>query len=126
LDLREKTPPLSVGVLRELFRNLQAWKSLFESEGIDVLCGPDGQEWCLWDVEYLYSQLDQLPRRQRQAIQLGLIENIKERDVAIIMGVSPTNPVFAYAASGIERLIELIYDGRLPQFKGGYLGRCDQ
>lgn len=108
---------LSVGVLRELLRNLQAFRSAFESEGIDVLIGPDGTEWCLHDLEYLYQQLPVLPPRQRQAIELCLIRNVKESDAAVMMGVSPTNPVSMYCSSGIAKLIVMINDGRFPRFR---------
>lgn len=108
---------LSVSLLRELFRNLQAFQSVFESDGIDILIGPDGTEWCLHDLEYLYQQLPVLPPRQRQAIELCLVRNIKESDAAVMMGVSPTNPVSMYASSGLAKLIGMIRDGYFPRFR---------
>lgn len=104
---------LSVGVLRELFRNLLWWRSLYESDGVDVLPGPDGESYSLWDIDFLYSQTSSLPPRQRQAIQLCLIENVRERDAAIRMGVSPTNPVAMYATSGLEKLVARWNSGEL-------------
>lgn len=108
---------LSVSLLRSLFRNLQAFRSVFESDGIDVLIGPDGTEWCLHDLEYLYGQLPVLPPRQRQAIELCLVRNIKESDAAVMMGVSPNNPVCAYASSGLTKLIGMIQSGYFPRFR---------
>jgi len=104
-------------VLRELFRNLQAFRAVFEAEGVETLSGPDGQVWNLWDLEYLYEQIVFLPPRQRQAIQLCLFANIKETDAAVMMGVSPTNPVSMYAASGIRKLIIMIQEGKFPRFQ---------
>lgn len=109
---------LTVGVLRELFRNLQAFHAVFETDGIDIIIGPDGTEWCLWDLEYLYREgLPMLPPRQRQAIELCLIHNVKESDAAVRMGVSPTNPVAMYATSGLQKLIGLIESGSFSRFQ---------
>lgn len=109
---------LTVGVLRELFRNLQAFHAVFETDGIDTIIGPDGTEWCLWDLEYLYREgLPMLPPRQRQAIELCLIHNVKESDAAVRMGVSPTNPVAMYATSGLQKLIGLIESGSFSRFQ---------
>lgn len=108
---------MDVSTLREMFRNLQGFRVLYESEGIDTIQAPDGTEWNLWDLEYLYRQTDRLPPRQRQAIHLCLIENRLEEDVARIMGVSPTNPVAKYATSGLEKLIAMIHQGVFPRFR---------
>jgi predicted lipoprotein len=86
-------PGLNHKLLRELFRNLQAFEALFETEGIDRLVGPDGREYCLQDIQYLYACRTQLSRRQRQAIELFLYSNIREKDVAKMMDVSETNPI---------------------------------
>lgn len=103
---------LSVGLLRELFRHLQAFRSLFEAEGVDTLTGPDGQQWSLWDLEDLYREAEGLPCRQKEAIDLCLIANVRERDAAVMMGVSPTNPVAMYATSGLEKLVDLVNSGQ--------------
>ena len=108
--------PLDVGTLRELFRNLQAWHSTYESDGVDVITGPDGEEICLWDIDYLYSQLWRLPKRQREAINLYLVENMRESDAAVTMGVSATNPIGIYATVGLGKLIDMINAGELPRF----------
>lgn len=104
---------LDLGTLRELFRYLQAWRALWESEGIDVIASGD-RSYCLQDVEYLYSLLPLLPRRQWQAIELCLVRNMKESDAAVAMGISRTNPVSMYAASGLRRILEWIANGELP------------
>lgn len=81
---------------------------------MDTIQGPDG-DICLWDLEYLYCQLYRLPLRQRQAIELCLVQNIKETDAAVMMGVSPTNPVAMYASSGLEKIVILMDTGQLPR-----------
>lgn len=108
---------LTVTVLRELFRNLQAWRAAFETDGIETITDPDGNIWCLWDIEYLYSQIHLLSPRQRESIQLCLVENVKEVDAARLMGVSETNPVAMYATLGLKKLIELVSKGELPRFQ---------
>jgi hypothetical protein len=111
---------IPVRVLRELFRNLQAWNALYEAEGMETITGPDRTEYCIHDIVKLYQDAlwgrgengkPLLSPRQRQAIQLFLIENRSEREVARIMGVSEDNPVASYATQGLVRLNELIQAG---------------
>lgn len=104
---------LDLSTLRELFRHLQAWRALWESEGVDVISSGD-RSYCLQDIEYLYGILPALPKRQWQAIELCLVRNLKESDAAVAMGISPTNPVSMYAASGLRRILEWIANGELP------------
>lgn len=109
---------LEVSTLRELFRHLQAFHSAYESDGIDTITDPDtGDLYCLWDLDYLRTQLWRLPPRQRQAIELCLIRNLKESDAAKEMGVSPTNPVSMYATSGLQKLVDMVNSGALPRFR---------
>lgn len=111
IGTRERTsdPVLfTVAILRECFRHLQAFRSVYESEGIDTLIGPEGEEICLWDLEALYDKLPMLPTRQHQAIVLFLVHNIREDEVAVMMGLSPTNPIGMYASLGLERLMRMI------------------
>jgi DNA-directed RNA polymerase specialized sigma24 family protein len=107
---------LDVATLRELFRQLQQWRSIYESDGVDVIHGPAGEEYCLWDVDYLESQLYRLPKRQREAIILYLINNMREADAAVAMGVSATNPIGIYATVGLQKLVDMIDRGDLSRF----------
>ena len=104
---------LTVAVLRELFRNLQVFRILYEQDGIDVLNGPEGEQYSLWDIEALLARASELPPRQREAIELCLIENMRERDAAVKMGVSETNPVASYATVGLEKLVKVYNDNDL-------------
>jgi hypothetical protein len=108
---------LTVGVLRSLLKNLEAFRSLYESEGIDILPGPGGVEYSLYDIEYLYEARHLLSTRQQEAIELFLVRNIRERDVAKMMGVSASNPVASYATHGLEKILEMIASGKLPRFQ---------
>lgn len=110
-------PTVDVKTLRELFRNLQWWETLYESQGLDVLTGPDGSQYHLADIQYLYSCRTMLSARQSQAIELCLYQDTKERDTTLIMGVSPTNPVAMYATDGLKKIIRLIESGSLPKYR---------
>lgn len=107
---------MDVTILRELFRQIQQWKALYETDGIDSLTGPTGEEISLWDLLYLYEQLPKLPKRQHQAIELYLVQNMRETDAAIAMGLSPTNPIGIYATVGLGKLVAMIDNDELPRW----------
>lgn len=109
-------PGLTVTVLREMFRNLQAFRSYYESEHEDTIRDHLAREWCLWDLEYLYEQRIVLSPRQCQAIELCLFENMTEEAAAIAMGVSPTNPVAMYATDGLRKLVAMVESGELNRY----------
>lgn len=98
-------------------RHLQAWEALYESDNVDTITGPDGTEYHLFDIQYLYSCRVLLSPRQRQAIELCLYQNMKEKDATLVMGVSPTNPVAMYATNGLRRLVEMLEADTLPRFR---------
>ena len=100
-------------ILRELIRHLQQFEALYETEGIDTLCFA-GVEYCLADIQRLYGLRRQLSARQAQAIELFLYRDMRERDVAKRMGVSPVNPVAIYATQGLKRLCDLYEAGPQP------------
>lgn len=106
---------LSVDLLRDLFRHLIEWRSLYSSDHVDSLPCPDGDSVSLWDIEYYYS-ISQiiLPIRQRQAIRLCLLFNFSEQDAARIMKIDDNNPVSMYATAGLEKIIHLMRFGLLP------------
>lgn len=108
---------MDVKSLRELMRHLQAWEALYESDNLDTITAPDGAVYHLVDIQYLYGCRVLLSPRQRQAIELCLYENVKERDATLVMGVSPTNPVAMYATNGLVRLCNLIAAGELPRYR---------
>jgi hypothetical protein len=109
-------PGLDVATLREFFRNLQAFQTYFENEHQDTITDHLGREWCLWDIQYLYEQRHVLSPRQSQAIELCLFRNMTEREAALTMGVSPTNPVAMYATDGLRKLVEMIENGELSRY----------
>lgn len=106
-----------VNLLRELFRNLQAWHSALEAHEVgEVIESSDGKEWSIWDADYLYGQRHRLPPQMRAAIELFLYENLLERDAAVRMGVSASNPVAMYATVGCTKLVGMARNGELSGF----------
>lgn len=108
----------AISELRELFRYLQEFRAVYEETGVDEIVTPYGRKWTLWDLEYLLQMSERyLSPRQRQVITLCLVHNMRERDAAIAMGVSETNPVMMYATLGLRRLLDLIDGGLLDRFR---------
>lgn len=100
--------------LRNIFRNLYAFRAVYETDGISEITGPDGVTWSLWDIEELRRiavETDLLPPRARQAIELFLVMNMSESDVAEMMSLKASNPIGMYATAGLVRLLERIDQG---------------
>ena len=111
----KKTDP-RVQTLRNLFRNLHAFKAVYETDGVSQITDPEGVVWVLWDLEELYRvavKTDILPVRQRQAIEMFLVLNMSEADVAQVMGIRASNPIGMYATSGLVHLLSEIDAGRV-------------
>lgn len=113
-------PPCTnlVSVHRELIRNLQQWRSLFEAMEVpDTLVATNGHEYSLWDVEVFYSQRNVCSDRQQQAIQYCYYENLKESDAAVRMGIAPTNPVSVYGTIGLTTMLAKATVGSLRGYE---------
>lgn len=100
-----------------MFRNLHAFRAFYEAEGQDTITAADGRSYCLFDVEYLYEQVRLLSPRQRQAIELCLVNNVLEKNAAKIMGVSETNPVMMYATNGLAKICSMIETGEISRYR---------
>ena len=96
-----------VKFMRKVFRNLQGFRSYYEETGRDMITC-DGVTLNLFDMERLYDQRRLLSLRQQEAIELFLEQDIRERDVAVMMGVSETNPVAIYATQGLKKMYRMI------------------
>jgi hypothetical protein len=111
----KKTDP-RVQTLRSLFRNLHAFRACYETDGVAEIVDPDGISWTIWDLEKLYHvavRSDLLPVRQRQAIEMFLVLNMSEADVAQVMKIKASNPVGMYATSGLIHLLAEIDAGKV-------------
>lgn len=104
-------------VHRELIRNLQQWRSLYEAMEVpDVLVAADARSYSLWDVHLFYEQRIVVPERMQQSIQFCLFENMKEKDAAVRMGIRPSNPVAVYATIGLTTMLAKALSGDLPGY----------
>jgi DNA-directed RNA polymerase specialized sigma24 family protein len=85
--------------LREALRHYPELRQLMESEGKHVI-EAHGIQISLWDLR---RGIDALSPRKRQALELNVTRDLKQRDVARIMGISvPT--VGQYVLAAIEQL----------------------
>jgi len=112
---KPKTDP-RIQTLRNIFRNLHAFRAVYEESGVSEIVDPDGIAWSLWDLETLYKiavNTNLLPLRQRQAIELFLVLNMPEDRVAEVMQIKVSNPVGMYATSGITHLLREMDEGRI-------------
>lgn len=103
--------------LRELFKQLLAMRATFEETGLEEVVSAAGNVWSIWDLEYLLRATRRLTQRQQQAITLCLVHGVREKQAAVAMGVSVTNPVMMYATLGLQRLLDMIDAGELPRFR---------
>lgn len=113
---------MDVATLRELFRNLQIFQALRESHGVTEITSPGGDTYSIYDIEYLYECRRLLSKRQREAIEMFLYQNIRERDVARFMQVAETNPIAIYATQGLGRLCDMIAKNELPGYHSESVG----
>lgn len=105
-----------VEAFRRLIRNLQGWRSAFEAQAVeDSIVDHLGRTWVLWDIQRFYDHRAGLPGQMARAIELFLYHNRPERVAAVMMGISPSNPIGVYATVGITRLLGL---ARASQLSG--------
>ncbi len=104
-----------VKLMRNVFRSLQLFRSMYEETGQDTITC-EGVSLNLFDMEKLYGYRHLLSPRQSEAIELFLQHDIKEKDVAVRMGVSETNPVAIYATQGLRKMYRMIESGTISGF----------
>lgn len=108
LDVLEGIPEVEikrrVKLLGNILRNLQQWKAFVEDEGL-VSITIEGEEYFIYDLE---EGIDLLPKRQRQAVELMCIMDMKEADAARELGFEKwTTPAQQYCKSGLRKLVAL-------------------
>lgn len=117
-SLADSGDGLSVDVLRELFRRLVLWRTIYESDGVEIITLPDGHtEVSIHDVEYLLSLTEILPLRHRQAIYLCLVWNYSEEEAAEAIRIDISNPVAQYATAGLRQLLSAVRLGLAPSLR---------
>lgn len=115
----ETKTKLTVGILREMFRHLEAFRLAYQDHNLDTITW-DGVSYSLWDMEALYrASQTLLSTQQARAIKLFLVDGMFEADAAEMMQVSRSNPVGMYATDGIKRLILLVESRLVPGYRNG-------
>lgn len=88
-----------------MLRNLQFFYSLYLSEGIDTVTGPDGDLYSIFDVIDIFNKRTVLLSPQRaKAVELVFYRDMTEREAALAMGLAPGAPVSSYASQGAKLL----------------------
>lgn len=101
-------------ILEQLLKHYFEWRVLFEEEGVDTL-SHDGEDYGLHDI---MENLDLLPPRQLEAVQLICILNFTQKEAAEIMGFTKwTTPVQQYKNAGLGKLLTYMDDPELAREK---------
>ena len=96
---------------------MQQFRAMYEDTGRSEIRTEIG-EISLFDLEYLLEEAEKrLSHRQSQAIQLCLVQQMREQDAAVVMGIAPSNPVAMYATDGLRRLVVMIEQNELPRMR---------
>ena len=78
---REEERARRTAVLERLLRNWQSWRAALEDSGVETLV-ISGEEWNFYD---LLDGIKELPPRQKQALWMILVEDMRPVDVARAM-----------------------------------------
>lgn len=91
-------------LLESVLKNYNEFRALYESEGIEELTLDNGY---VINVHDILSGVNSLPQRQRQAVILVCIDNMKEVDAAREMGFNKwSSQVGSYKRLGLRKLIK--------------------
>jgi hypothetical protein len=102
-------PVLDPATLESLLRHLQRFQALYESEGIDSLPGPGGDDYCLADLMRLYGMRRYLPPLRAAAIET-LYRDMSDADAAALMGTSRSDAA-AHTRDGLGNLCKIFANG---------------
>lgn len=97
-------PSFDWKTLEAVLRHHQEFLELYRSTGQSELTLEGGYVVNIFDV---LRGIDELPRRQRQAVKLMVLLGLREKDCARIMGLSKwTSPASSYKREGLQKLVE--------------------
>lgn len=88
--------------LREAMRHYYEFGELFSQTGKSVVRGPEGMEICFLDLK---DGFERLSPRKREAIHYNVMLDMRQKDVAEIMGIT-TVSVGQYVESGFTQFAE--------------------
>lgn len=90
--------------LEALFRNYYEFRELYETRGLEEITLDGGFVVNIHDV---LRGIDELPKRQREALILTCFMGLKEIEAAPIMGFRKwTSPVSSYKRLALKKLVE--------------------
>lgn len=99
-----KEDGINIYKMEAILRHYDEFRALYESEGIDEI--PIGNGFTV-NIHDILSGIDELPRRQKMALVLTCLMNMKEVDAAPLMGFKKwTSPVSSYKKLALEKLVE--------------------
>lgn len=100
-------PGMNAYKLEAIIRHYAEFRALYEDQGIEEISLGDGLVVNIHDV---LRGISKLPTRQRQAVVLTCLWNMKERDAARLMGFDKWSaPVGAYKRLGLQKLVEMYW-----------------
>lgn len=90
--------------LEAILRHYAEFRELYEQDGIEEITLDDGYVVNIHDV---LKGIDELPKRQRTALILTCLYNLKEVEAAPLMGFTKwTSPVSSYKKLALEKLVQ--------------------
>lgn len=93
--------------LEVILRHYAEFRALYEDRGIEEIRLGDGTVVNIHDV---LAGISRLPPRQRQALVLTCLWNMKEKDAARIMGFERwSTPVGTYKTLALKKLVEMCW-----------------
>lgn len=95
---------LTWDVLERVLRHLPEWQELYEQEGIEELTYGG----VTVNIHDILDGLGELPPRQKEAIELLCLRNMRECDAAAVMlpGSTWASPVGGYKRTGLRKLAQ--------------------
>jgi DNA-directed RNA polymerase specialized sigma24 family protein len=93
--------------LRQVLRGFPYFRVLHEEHGITDVADRDGVVWNYHDLVLLRHRLGEMVSpRQHQAIELGVVEDLSEDDLADLMGLKVDSSAFMYVTAGLNKVAE--------------------
>ena len=90
--------------LEAILRHYAEFRELYEQNGVEEITLEDG---FVVNVHDVLRGIDELPKRQRTALILTCLFNLKEVEAAPIMGFTKwTSPVSSYKKLALEKLVK--------------------
>jgi DNA-directed RNA polymerase specialized sigma subunit len=93
-------------LLREIYRNMETFREFVAATGKDIIEYGDFTI-SFFDLERTIS-LTKLSKRKKQAFELNVLHDMKQKDVAEIMGIS-TVSVGQYVEQACQQLAEIYF-----------------